>query len=118
MDHPILGKDVQSLSKVTKRLGEVAGEMSDRAGADPLQWASYTYPDLLCFGDITMSWRLLDMAIIAQRVMDDGKKNEFYTGKLMQATYFAGVTLPLTMARLNTCIRKGREIVNMPEGAF
>jgi len=118
MDHSILGKDVQSLSKATKRLGEVAGEMSDRAGADPLQWASYTYPALLCFGDITMSWRLLDMAIIAQQAMDDGKKNEFYAGKLMQATYFAGVTLPLTMARLDTCIRKGREIVDMPEGAF
>ena len=118
MGHSILGKDVQSLSKATKRLGEVAGEMSDRAGADPLQWASYTYPALLCFGDITMSWCLLDMAIIAQQAMDDGKKNEFYTGKLMQATYFAGVTLPLTMARLDTCIRKGREIVDMPEGAF
>ena len=118
MDHSILGKDVQSLSKAAGRLGEVAGEMSDRAGADPLQWASYTYPALLCFGDITMSWRLLDMAIIAQQAMDDGKKNEFYTGKLMQATYFVGVTLPLTMARLDTCIRKGREIVEMPEGAF
>ena len=118
MDHSILGKDVQSLSKAAGRLGEVAGEMSDRAGADPLQWASYTYPALLCFGDITMSWRLLDMAIIAQQAMDAGKKNEFYTGKLMQATYFVGVTLPLTMARLDTCVRKGREIVEMPEGAF
>jgi len=118
MDNPILGKNVQSLSKATGRLGEVAGEMSDRAGADPLQWASYTYPALLCFGDITMSWRLLDMAIIAQQAMDAGRKNEFYTGKLMQATYFTGVTLPLTMARLDTCIRKGREIVEMPEEAF
>jgi len=118
MDHSILGKDVQSFSKVTARLGEVAGEMSNKAGADPLQWASYTYPALLCFGDITMSWRLLDMAIIAQQAMDEGKNNEFYTGKLMQATYFTGVTLPLTMARLDTCIRKGREIVEMPEGAF
>ena len=118
MDHPILGKDVQSLSEVTRRLGEVAREMSNKAEADPLQWASYTYPALLCFGDITMSWCLLDMAIIAQQAMDEGKKNEFYTGKLMQATYFTGVTLPLTMARLDTCIREGREIVDMPEGAF
>ena len=118
MDHLILGKDVQSLSKATGRLGEVAREMSDRAGADPLQWASYTFPALLCFGDITMSWRLLDMAIIAQQAMDEGKKNDFYIGKVMQATYFAGVTLPLTMARLDTCTRKGREIVEMPNGAF
>ena len=91
--------------------------MSDKSGADPLQWASYTYPALLCFGDITISWCLLDMAIIAQQAMDNGK-NEFYTGKLMQATYFTGVTLPLTMARLDICIRKGREIVDMPEEAF
>ena len=118
MDHWILGKDVQFLSKVTGRLGAVAGEMSDKSGTDPLQWASYTYPALLCFGDITMSWRLLDMAIIAQQAMDEGKNNEFYTGKLIQATYFTGVILPLTMARLDTCIRKGREIVDMPEGAF
>ena len=118
MDHPILGKDVRYLSKVTGRLGEVAGEMSDKSGADPLQWASYTYPALLCFGDITISWCLLDMAIIAQQAMDEGKKNEFHTGKLMQATYFTGVTLPLTMARLDICIRKGREIVDMPEEAF
>jgi len=118
MDHPILEKEMQFLSKATRRLGEVAGEMSKKSGDDPLQWASYTYPALLSFGDITMSWRLLDMAIIAQQAMDNGKKNEFYTGKLMQATYFTGVTLPLTMARLETCIRKGREIVDMPEGAF
>ena len=118
MDHSILGKEVQFLSKATRRLGEVAEEMSKKSGDDPLQWASYTYPALLSFGDITMSWRLLDMAIIAQKVMDNGKKNEFYTGKLMQTTYFTGVTLPLTMARLDTCIRKGREIVDMPEGAF
>ena len=118
MDHLILGKDVQALSKATGRLGEVAREMSDRAGVDPLQWASYTFPALLCFGDITMSWRLLDMAIIAQQAMDEGKKNDFYIGKVMQATYFVGVTLPLTMARLDTCIREGREIVEMPDGAF
>ena len=118
MDHSILGKDVLSLSKAAGRLGEVAREMSEKSGTDPLQWASYTYPALICFGDITMSWRLLDMAIIAQQAMDEGKNNEFYTGKLMQATYFTGVTLPLTMARLDTCIRKGREIVDMPEGAF
>ena len=118
MDHPVLGKDVQSLSKAAGRLGEVAGEMSEKSGADPLQWASYTYPALLCFGDITMSWRLLDMAIIAQRAVDEGRRNDFYTGKLMQATYFTGVTLPLALARLATCVREGREIVDMPEGAF
>jgi len=95
-----------------------AMEISNRSKSDPLQWASYTYPALLCFSDVTMAWRLLDMALIAQRAMDEGGKNDFYAGKMMQATYFTGVTLPLTMARLDTCLRKGREIVEIPENAF
>ena len=32
---------------------------------DPLQWASTTYPALLAFGELTMAWRLIDMAVIA-----------------------------------------------------
>lgn len=118
MEHPTLGKDVQTLSVVVKRLAEVATEMSDTSKSDPLQWASYTHPALLCFGDVTLAWRLLDMALIAQRTIDEGEGNDFYVGKLMQATYFIGVTLPLTMARLDTCLRKEREIVEMTEGAF
>jgi hypothetical protein len=118
MGHPTLDKYVQTLSVVVKRLAEVAIEMSNASKSDPLQWASYTHPALLCFGDVTLAWRLLDMALIAQRTIDEGKGNDFYVGKLMQATYFIGVTLPLTMARLDTCLRKEREIVEMPEEAF
>jgi len=103
---------------VVKRLGEVAKKMSDRAKNDPLQWASYTFPALLCFGDTTVAWRLLDMALIAQRAIDGGRKNDFLMGKIHQATYFIGTILPLTHTRLHTCIRDGREVVEMPQGAF
>ncbi|HIJ39764.1 MAG TPA: acyl-CoA dehydrogenase C-terminal domain-containing protein, partial [Deltaproteobacteria bacterium] len=89
-----------------------------RSDADPPQWASYTYPVLLCFGDVTVAWRLLDMAVIAGRIMAEKGESDYYRGKIMQATYFAGVTLPVTLGRLETCLRKGREIVEMPEGAF
>jgi len=117
-DHPVLGKETHFLSNVTKRLGEVAIEMLERYKSDRLQWASYTYPVLLCFGDVTMAWRLLDMATVAQRAIDNGKNDDFFVGKVMQATYFTNVTLPLTMARLETCLREGREIVEIPDGAF
>jgi len=117
-DHPVLGKDIHFLSNVAKRLSEVAIEMLERFKSDPLQWASYTYPALLCFGDVTMAWRLLDMAAVAQRAIDNGKNEDFFVGKVMQATYFTNVTLPLTMARLETCLREGREIVEMPDEAF
>ena len=117
-DHKTLGEDVGALLRIASDLSRVAGEMSEMSDTDPLQWASYTYPVLLCFGDVTVAWRLLDMAVIAERIMEEKGESEYYRGKVMQATYFAGVTLPVTLGRLETCLRKRREIVEMPEGAF
>lgn len=116
--NPILNKEIQGLSRAAKSLAEVALAMKDMAELDPLQWGSYAYPMLVCFGDVTVAWRLLDMALVAQKAMDRNGLNDFYRGKVMQATYFADVILPLTVARLITCLREGREIVEMPEGAF
>jgi len=117
-DHPGLGKEVQTLHKAVKKLTEVALQMAERMKSDPLQWASYTFPALMCFGDVTVAWRLLDLAISAQRNVAEGRGNAFYAGKVMQASYFVGTTLPLTMARLETCARTGREIVEMTNDAF
>jgi len=86
--------------------------------SDPLQWASNTYPALTAFGEVTMVWRLLDMAIIAARASEKGRKNNFYLGKIMQATYFTDVTLPHTLATMNKALREGREVIEMPNGAF
>jgi hypothetical protein len=86
--------------------------------SDPLLWASNTYPALLAFGEVTMAWRLLDMAIIASDTMDSGKGNDFYLGKVLQATYFVDVTLPHTLATVDICLRAGREVVNIPVRGF
>jgi hypothetical protein len=117
-NHPGLGAEVRTLAKAGKKLTEVALQMAERMKSDPLQWASYTFPALMCFGDVTVAWRLLDLAVIAQQVIDGGRGAPFHAGKVMQASYFVGTTLPLTMARLETCIRSGREIVEMPNEAF
>lgn len=118
MEHKTLHKEVGTLSKTVARLGQAAGEMAKRSESDPHQWASYTYPALVCFGDVTVAWRLLDMAAIAKKIMDQKGENDYHRGKIMQAGYFVGVTLPITIARLETCLREEREIVEMPEGAF
>jgi 3-(methylthio)propanoyl-CoA dehydrogenase len=115
---PRLGPEILALSEAVDRLESVALALSEKMKTDPLQWASYTYPALLCFGDITMVWRLLDLAVIAQEQIDAGKGSDFLLGKVLQAAYFTGTTLPLTLARLETCLREGREVVEMPEGAF
>jgi alkylation response protein AidB-like acyl-CoA dehydrogenase len=117
-NHPQLGAKVQELDRTFIQLGSVAGELGRRMQSDPLQWASYTYPALICFGEVTMAWRLLDMAAVALKAMENGKENDFYRGKVFQATYFVDVTLPHTMAALSSCLREGREIIDMPEKAF
>jgi len=116
--HTDLGGEIKALSKVVARLHEVATTMAEMAKTDPLQWGSYTYPALLCFGDVIMVWRLMDMAVIASKDVAVKGTSDYLIGKIKQATYLAGVTLPLTMARLDTCLRAGREIVEMPDGAF
>jgi hypothetical protein len=117
-DAPGLGQEIRALSEAVDLLETAALALSEKMKTDPLQWASYTYPALLCFGDITMVWRLLDLAVIAREQMDAGKGSDFLLGKVLQAAFFTGTTLPLTLARLETCLREGREVVEMPEGAF
>ena len=118
-DHPELGAHVTSLEGVAQKLWEAAAEMVKRRTEDPLQWASYTYPALTAFGDVAMAWRLLDMAVIAHPAsLKKGKKNDFYRGKVLQATYFVDTTLPHTLATIETCRRQGREIVDIEDNAF
>jgi len=117
-EHPQLGRQVTALAKTFDRLTEVAEKMKDQMNSDPLQWASHTYPALTAFGEVTMVWRLLDMALIAAHAIEKGRKSNFHIGKIMQATYFTDVTLPHTLATADTALREGREVVEMPEGAF
>jgi len=116
--HSTVGGNVKALQKVAKQLGETALNLKDRMTSDPLQWAACTYPALLCFSEVFMSWRLLDLAIIAHATMDEGNKDDFFTGKIMQATYFTDITLPQTSARIGTLLRSGREVTEIPIGAF
>ncbi|KJS33075.1 MAG: acyl-CoA dehydrogenase [Desulfatitalea sp. BRH_c12] len=116
-EHPELGDRVQTLEKVVARLFEVAAVMRERMDSDPLQWASYTYPALMAFGDVIMCWRLLDMAVISAANLRK-KTSDFYQGKVYQATFFVDTTLPRTRSVIETCLRTGREIVEIPEQAF
>lgn len=118
-EHDGLGDKVRTLSGVLKRLWETAEEMKNRQKTDPVQWASYTYPALMAFGEAIVAWRLLDMAVIAYpTAQKKGKRNDFYRGKVLQASYFVDTVLPQTLATLSTCLRHGREVVEIPDNAF
>lgn len=118
-NHEGLGEQVTALEDAMTKIMEMAGVMNERATTDRVQWASYTWPALLCFAEAVMVWRLLDMALIAwERARIPGAENDYYRGKTMQATWFTDVTLPQTIARAGTCLLSGREIVDMPDDAF
>jgi hypothetical protein len=113
-----LGDRVRALAGVLERLWEAAAIMLQRKAFDPLLWASSTYPALMAFGEVVMAWRLLDMACIAQTSLKQGRNSAFYRGKLYQAKYFVDITLPQTLATIETCLRPGREVTEMPVNAF
>jgi alkylation response protein AidB-like acyl-CoA dehydrogenase len=116
--HPTLGEHVQSLARVAEKLKELADSMRSAVKSDPLQWASKTYAGLMCFAEAAMAWHLLDMAAIAEKKIDEGGASDFYVGKVMQAKYFADVTLPVLHARAGMCMRPSREVVEIPDDAF
>ncbi len=118
-EHPALGDRVRAIAGVAGRLWEAAAEMTKRLDSDPLHWASYTYPALLAFSEVTMAWRLIDLAILAyEPSQKQGEDYDFYRGKVLQATYFVDMTLPHTLATIESCLRHGREVLEMPEKAF
>ena len=117
--HPALGTGITLLAQTAAALFEMSRTMAGRMKDDPLQWASYTYPALIAFGEVIMAWRLLDLARIAfDRAQKKGSRYDFHRGKVWQATFFAETTLPHTRATIHTCLRQGREIVDMPDKAF
>lgn len=62
---------------------------------------------------------LLDMAVLASgAAAKGGRQSDFYRGKLYQATWFVDMTLPHTQVRIQTCLREGREILDISDNAF
>jgi hypothetical protein len=118
LEDPFLGKTIREFAGVFQKLKEVAETLSQMSAADPMQWASQTYPALLCFGEVIVAWRLLDLALIARKQLEADPGNSYYTGKVLQATYWTETNLPITLGRLETCLRTGREVVEIPEEAF
>lgn len=114
----LLGAPIRQLGRVVGELRRTAEELSARRRTEPLRWACSTYPALLCFGDATVAWRLLDLGLAAGRALRAGRDAPYYRGKILQASYFAGATLPLTLGRLETCRAERGEPVEMPEEAF
>ncbi|MBU2648829.1 acyl-CoA dehydrogenase [bacterium] len=119
-EHPRLGDKVRALFGVSERVCEIALELKERREKDVLQWASYTYPALMSIGEVIVSWRLLDLAVIADKQQEKakGSKKEYFEGKILQAGYYVDTVLPQTLVTMETCLRHGREVLDISNNAF
>lgn len=112
-------KEIQGLDQTLNQIKKVSLKLSAKWRTDPLQPASHSFPLLLCFGDVMLVWRLLDMAVIADKALSDGSSDKnFYIGKIKAATYLARELLPQTQARLNTRLSESREILEIENSQF
>jgi alkylation response protein AidB-like acyl-CoA dehydrogenase len=113
-----LGGAVGQLARAVGRLKEVAEALARRRRSEPLRWGCSTYPALVSFGDLTVTWRLLDLGLAAARALREGRGSAYHRGKVLQASYFATATLPPALGRLESCLAEQGEPVEMPEEAF
>jgi hypothetical protein len=118
-NHPQFSKEVRELHETLKQLKDVCINLSFKWDNDSEQAASHSFPLLLCFGELTLAWRLLEMAVISDEALSKGMAGgEFYRGKILAATYFARETLPQTQARLRTRLGTEREIIAIENAEF
>jgi len=117
--HSELKEHFKKLGQVTSQAHQTTAAMLRLWATEPRQWAARTYPMLNAFGEISMAWRLLDLARIAwKRHQQDPKKSHYYSGKIYQAKFYVDQVLPKTRATLEICAKQGREIVDIPDKAF
>ena len=71
--------------------------------------------------EVTIGWLLLRQAEIAQDALDagaSGTDEEFYTGKVAAARYFARAVLPKTGMRRRVAEEEDGALMALPAGAF
>ena len=118
-EHHRFAAEVGMLQRTLVQLEEVCRRHTAYWQDEPLSAASRSFPLLLCFGDVAVAWRLLDMAAIAARALSAGSTDkDFYLGKILAATYVAKELLPQTRARLGAIMEGAREIIEAANEQF
>ena len=119
-----LGKALESVQGI---LGYMAGELMD---SDPRKDGDVrnvykvglnTSRLLLAAGDLVVGWLLLRQAEVAQAALDagaSGKDQDFYTGKVAAASFFAKTVLPQLRSQMVIAQMTDLSIMDVPEAAF
>lgn len=119
-----LGKALESVQGI---LGYMAGELMD---SDPRKDGDIrnvykvglnTSRLLLAAGDLVVGWLLLRQAEVAQAALEagaSGKDQDFYTGKVAAASFFAKTVLPQLRSQMVIAQMTDLSIMDVPEAAF
>ena len=76
---------------------------------------------LLAAGDVVIGWLLLKAAVVAQARLDAGdagKDEDFYTGKVAAAQFFARTVLPRMASEKAITLAEDGALMDVPEAAF
>ena len=123
-ERELLGKALEDIQGI---VGHMIGDLmkSDpRKGGDVsnlYKVGQNTTRLLLSAGDLLVGWLLLRQAEIAQRALDagaSGKDNDFYTGKVAAAKFYARNVLPKLAAERAMAEGVDTELMEVPESAF
>jgi hypothetical protein len=136
--HPAFGPAVAQLEQAKNTLVNASMHFAKTAaGGDPLYPMLHASPYLEMFGEVELSYLLLDQAIIARnklqaifekagaatpeaqaKVVGDQAEAAFYSGKVHAAEFFVHNILPRSQATAATILGGNRSALAIPEAAF
>lgn len=117
-NHPLVGDLVKDLDDAKNKLAEVTMNFGMKGQSNPIYPVSYATPYLEMFGEVTLGYLLLDMAVLAAFKLDaifkekcvegetaqkalcvDNAEAAFYQNKIITARFFIKQTMPGVYAK-------------------
>lgn len=130
--HPGLGDLVKDLDAAKNKLAEMTMNFGAKGRSNPLYAVSYATPYLEAFGEVTLAYLHLDMAVVAseklaalyaqkgaadeaarQALRRENREIAFYHGKVETARYFIKQLLPGVYAKAHAAASEDLSLMNI-----
>ncbi len=120
-EREMLGKALEDVQGIVGTLGGYAMK-SQQDKTELYKVGQHTTRLLLCLGDLVIGWLLLRQAAIAVEALAAGgvseKDQQFYTGKIAAAKFFAAQRFPLLTAERTIAEAADNDLMDLDEAAF
>jgi alkylation response protein AidB-like acyl-CoA dehydrogenase len=120
-EREMLGKALEDVQGIVGTLGGYAMK-SQQEKTELYKVGQHTTRLLLCLGDLVIGWLLLRQAAIAVEALAAGgvseKDQQFYSGKIAAAKFFAAQRFPLLTAERTIAEAADNDLMDLDEAAF